>query len=90
MTKAEEYIKNYTKNCSNECELIQDKEITWFQPWLTPDHALAAVAIERKELIDKACEFVTNNFKNYVSVTDGGYYFSTTLFCLDLKQAMEE
>lgn len=57
MNKAEQFIEDYTHNCSNQ--IINGNYgaiIPIFAPWLTPKQALRAVEIEREELIDKACE----------------------------------
>lgn len=42
--KAEEYIKAYTRGCSNE--LVYGG----YHEWLTPENALAAVELAREEL----------------------------------------
>ena len=56
MSKAENYIRDYTKRCSNAVEgCNQDAYYSegLYQPWLTPENALAAVEIERQEVIDE-------------------------------------
>lgn len=80
--KAEEFIKDYTRNCSNELDYV-GTTCKVYQPWLTPEQALRAVEIEREELIEKACEWikekwddnytmpiiidsVIDDFKNYI------------------------
>lgn len=52
MSKAEKFIQDYTRNCSNEivCGICE--------PWLTPDQARRAVEIAREELIDKAIGWI--------------------------------
>ena len=50
---AEEFIKAYTKRCSNETTIYGSHE-----PWLTPDEALRAVEIAREEVIEKVCEYL--------------------------------
>ena len=57
MSKAKDYIEAYTKKCSNTIEgCNQDAYYSesLYQPWLTPENALAAVEIERQEVIEKA------------------------------------
>ena len=46
--KAEEYIKKYTKRCSNET--VHGEHI----PWMTVDGALEAVNLAREEMLEKA------------------------------------
>lgn len=43
----EEYIKAYTKTCSNE------NVYGSHEPWLTPDHARAVVQIAKEDTINK-------------------------------------
>ena len=60
MSKAEEFIKQYTKNCSNIIETInKDKNVAVvYQPWLTPENALRAVEIAREEVAKKVLELL--------------------------------
>lgn len=53
MSKAEKFIEENTKNCSN-IEYIQCAYNQFYQPWLTPDQAKKAVEIAREEMIEKA------------------------------------
>ena len=55
----EEFIKEYTRNCSNETGGWTDGDyIQIYHPWLTPDQALRAVELAREEMIAKTCEFL--------------------------------
>lgn len=48
----EEYIKEYTRRCSNELvavESIDGKEVVSYHEWLTPENALEAVRLTREE-----------------------------------------
>ena len=55
MSKASDYIRDYTKRCSNATVGWKDGESEiLYHPWITPDNALAAVEIERQEVIEKA------------------------------------
>ena len=59
MNKARQFIKDYTRGCSNELCAVEDrygKKVISYHEWLTPEQALAAVEIARKELIEKACD----------------------------------
>ena len=56
MSKAEKFISDYTRHCSNA---YWDKNggDSYF-PWLTPDQARKAVEIARKEAIEKVKELL--------------------------------
>ena len=59
---AVEYIKNYTKGCSNAIVgHNQGESDELYAPWLSPDNALAAVEIAKEEFIEKAREFFEEN-----------------------------
>ena len=95
MSKAEKFIKDYTRGCSNELCAVEDrygKKVISYHEWLTPEQALAAVEIAREELIDKACEWLSN-----VSIEDMSYKyddFDTSegwyKFIEDFRKTMEE
>ena len=62
MSKAEKFISDYTRNCSNYTGVINKKTCEgYYVPWLTPDQARKAVEIAREEMIDKFCEWVKKN-----------------------------
>lgn len=49
---AEEYIKAYTRGCSNELVSVEDrfgKKVISYREWLTPENALTAVELAREE-----------------------------------------
>ena len=56
MTKSEEYIKNYTRNCSNELGGGV------YHEWLTPDNARSAVEIAREEVLLNVAEWIEDTF----------------------------
>ena len=61
MTRAEQYIKDYTRGCSNELGSTQyndGKKIISYHEWLTPENAMAVAEIAREEVIGKACEWL--------------------------------
>ena len=63
MSKAEKFISDCTRNCSNYTGVINKKTCEgYYVPWLTPDQALRAVEIAREEIY----EWIRNNIKNYV------------------------
>ena len=72
MKKVEQYIKDYTKTCSNEYltdsksdglgGYISHKK---FCPWLTPDHARRVAEIAREETVKEVCEWLKSNWMKY-------------------------
>lgn len=59
MSKAEKFIRDCTRNCSNELISVEsraDKEVISYHSWLTPEQARRAVEIAREEMIEKACD----------------------------------
>lgn len=66
MSRAEKFIQDYTRNCSNELSWGDvdelDKE---YAPWLTPDQARTAVEIAREETIDQACDVIRHKYGHY-------------------------
>ena len=55
MNKAEKFIDDYTRNCSNELDSFQTKTGVWvdtYHEWLTPDDAKSAVEIARNEIYE--------------------------------------
>ena len=88
--KAEQFIKDYTRGCSNELVFEDGSGAHIYENWLTPDQALSAVAYAREEMIDKACEWLqgfmeySNLFEYEVSESEQNKVIN------DFKQAMEE
>ena len=61
MSKAEKYISDCTRNCSNELIALESragKEVISYNEWLTPDQARKAVEIAREEVL-------LNNMKEF-------------------------
>lgn len=53
MSKAEKFIQNYTRYCSNENGGWTDGDyVPIYRPWLTPDQARKAVEIARDEELE--------------------------------------
>ena len=75
MSKAEKFIEDYTRKCSNEDGFD-------YVPWLTPDQALRAVEIARDEMVEKAIKWVEYNNEN------GGCKFDG--WVENIKQAMKD
>ena len=64
--KAEQFIKDYTRCCSNELCAVEDKygkKVISYHEWLTPDQAIRAVEIAREEMIEKAQDWIADTFK---------------------------
>lgn len=53
MSKAEKFIQDYTRKCSNECWWYAQGS---YYSWLTPDQARRAVEIAREEAALNACK----------------------------------
>lgn len=92
MSKAKKFIEDYTRNCSNELSILEAGCLHQYAAWLTPEQARRAVEIEREELIEKACEWLSN-----VSIEDMTYKydnFDTSegwyKFIDDFKKYMKE
>ena len=85
MSKADEFIREHTRNCSNLMQVptLDDKGniVPEAQPWLTPDEARKAVEIAREEIY----EWLQENAYKYSTV---GLY--TDAMIKDLKQAMKD
>lgn len=68
MSRAEKFIEEYTRNCSNQSNWgveTSNKSIIYVQPWLTPDDARKAVEIAREEMIEKGIEFLKDHLEGY-------------------------
>ena len=102
MSKAEEFIQNYTKNCSNEIiggGWINGEFVHIFKPWLTPNDARKAVEIAREEMLNDICEWIEENIGEYCDGENIMFsaihienidVFGQERFINDLKQAMED
>ena len=99
MSKAEEFILNHTRNCSNENGAWYDGDyIQIYQPWLTPEQALSAVEIAREEVINDIKEEVTiflegaheyiDNKKLQMQYDNEGLIRDFRAFIENIKQAM--
>ena len=92
MSRAEKFIQDYTRNCSNEMAFKAYDGSKLYHDWLTPCQALSAVEIAREEMI----EWLKDNASNYIINTTPSYPdadFSAFIGgkCWeDLKQAMKD
>ena len=66
----EEYIKAYTRGCSNELVSVENrsgKKVISYHEWLTPENALAAVELAREEMMKDAIEGKVVAVRNVMS-----------------------
>lgn len=86
MSKAEEFIREHTRNCSNTTRGYRTKGASfpsYCLPWLSPDQARKAVEIAREEVIEAAAEWM----KLYVINHDAIDVFEMEK---EFKKAMED
>ena len=71
MSKAEEFIEEHTKNCSNLAHLEDLNGNVWEEdtPWLTPDQARKAVEIAREEIYEWLEENAAKSLIHYLRQT---------------------
>ena len=63
---AEEYIRRYTRRCSNSLSFRTADGETAYAPWLTPDGAREAVMIARDEVLHSVCDYLRGiSFQEY-------------------------
>ena len=75
MSKAEKFIQDYTRYCSNELgaiESIEGTRVISYHEWLTPDQARRAVEIAREEIIDRTLDFLKDKLyeSGYIGIMD--------------------
>ena len=87
MSKAEKFIEDYTRNCSNEMTFEDGSGSHNYAPWLTPDQALKAVEIAREEITERACEYLDGLIE---ILNDKGHGLKKERIVGGLKQAMED
>ena len=82
------------KKCDDMTEAEYNHE-TAFMDWYlengkgTPAYS-DAIEWARKDLLDKACEWIKENFEDYVDVEVSSYYIYDKQFVEDFRKAMEE
>ena len=93
MSKAEQFIQDYTRNCSNKILRSKNESFTnipckgEYYPWLTPDQARRAVEIAREETYDKIWHWLAEHINDYVLEGNGR---DIDLMFDDIKQAMKD
>ena len=89
MSKAEKFISDCTRNCSNELIAVESragKEVVSYHEWLTPDQARKAVEIAREETYNKIWNWLAKHINDYVVEGNGR---DIDLMFDDIKQAMK-
>ena len=90
MSKAEKFIIDCTRNCSNELIAVESragKEVISYNEWLNPEQALKAVEIAKEEITERACEYLDGLIE---ILNDKGYGLKKKRIIGGLKQAMED
>ena len=82
MKMVEQYIKDYTKTCSNE------NVYGSYEPWLTPDHAKAVAQIAREETIKEVFNYIKDKYEDIGLQYIRGY--EADVLIEDLKKHLEE
>ena len=94
MSKAEKFISDCTRNCSNLMQVptLDDKGniVPEAHPWLTPDDAREAVEIAREEVIEKACNAYCKVCGHYAHTTPTYICRQACDYYKDFKQAMKD
>ena len=85
MSKAEKFIKDCTRNCSNLLyrDCIEGFDKTVYSPWLSPDQARKAVEIAREEIY----EWLLANADNYCFCARN---FEARRCICDIKQSVKD
>ena len=82
------------KKCDDMTEAEYNRETAFVDWYLENGKGMPAYsdAIEwaRKDLLDKACEWIKENFEDYVDVEVSSYYIYDKQFVEDFRKAMEE
>ena len=87
MEKVEQYIKEHTRNCSNDW---YDDLSQGYEPWLTPDDARAVAKIAREETIKEVCEWLYNHNDYICGSTNGIARYDMDKLIEDLKIEMKK
>ena len=94
MSKADKFIQDCTRNCSNEHVEVKckskEKVIFSYEPWLTPDQARNAVEIAREEMIEKACDAYCKICGHYPHTVPTFICRKNCDYFEDFKQAMND
>lgn len=89
MSKAEKFIQDYTRNCSNEMALGNKDGSKLYNAWLTPDDAKCAVEIAREEMMESACNAYCKVCGHYAHTTPTYICRRSCDYYKDFKQEMK-
>ena len=91
MSRAEKFIQDCTRTCSNELIAVESrvgKEVVSYHEWLTPDQARKAVEIAREETIEKIKRLLRKNY--LIKSEEPLRWVSWEKVFNNLKQAMKD
>ena len=91
MEKVEQYIKEHTRNCSNEIIIPTQDGCSYtkgYTSWLTPDHARSVAQIAMEETIKEVCEWLYNH-NDYICSTNNIISYDMDKLIADLKKYLE-
>ena len=77
MSKVEDYIKEYTRNCSNVLVSVQSKageEVISYNPWLTPYDAKKVAEIAREEVMKSVGDILLKRLASRVDYHYGSSF----------------
>ena len=77
MSRAEKFISDCTRNCSNQYDFPEHfengiKRLKEYQPWLTPDQARSAVEIAKEETLQEVKSKLLNMLQTSI---DNKHFF---------------
>ena len=92
MSKAEKFIQDYTRSCSNLIykDTINGKDFNTYSKWLTPDQARRAVEIAKDEMIERACEYLDLHCNDVKTEDNGIAGWIDNEFINNFRQAMKD
>ena len=96
MSKAEKFIQDCTRNCSNEIDQLgaDIAALSEYHHWITPEQAMTAVEIAREEIY----EWLQENAESFVGLADDEHapigdtkaFYGTKSLIHYLKQAIRD
>ena len=92
MSKAEKFIQDCTRNCSNELCAVEDrfgKKVISYHEWLTPDQAKEAMEIAREEIYEWLQENASKYTEKQNTIFGRIKVLNSHKLVNDLKQAMK-
>lgn len=82
------------KKCDDMTEAEYNRETAFVDWYIENGKGMPtysdAIEWARKDLLDKACEWIKENFEDYVDVEVSSYYIYDKQFVEDFRKAMEE